>query len=93
MEKVADIFSDREWMRLIETLMIMTPAIIAAISSLKNHQEIKSVDKKLVQNSMQHALNQIREKGDGENSRTSSSSQKKAGTSKRKKTLTGSASE
>ncbi len=84
-------FSDT--IHLVELVLIMTPSIIAAISSMRNGKQINSVDKKLLQTNIQHALNEIRTKSDGENSGACSGSKKKAVSFAKKETLTGGGSE
>jgi len=56
--------------------MIMTPSVIAAIAGLKNGHQIKSIDEKLYRHKMQDALDQIREKSNGENLGSGSGGQK-----------------
>lgn len=68
-------------LKLLEVLILVTPSIIAATSSLLNREKLKSVDKKLLQNNIQHALNTVRAKSNGENFSKSSCGKKSKGKS------------
>ncbi len=89
-EVIFSVYREWAWPDILALFVVTSPSIIAAISSMRNGRKI---DKTVLQTNIQHALDQIREKSNGENFGASPGSQKETWKSSKKKTLRGDSSE
>ncbi len=72
-EVISSVYREWAWPDILALFVVTSPSIIAAISSMRNGRKI---DKNVLQTNIQHALDQIREKSDGQNPRSSTSDKK-----------------